>query len=137
MRITVLGKFRNLWRRGQIVCEHKGGQNVDGDVSPRAQETKGIPLPTLITAVVVSMDRFPENRTPTRYLVMALWLGTREQIGGPILSFDLWSVGSSKTTKQRLGCAADFYRTVGVTQVQEIWSGSRMPWLPSSSTIKR
>jgi hypothetical protein len=95
---------------------------------------KGIPLPTLIT---VSIDRFPENRTPTRYLVMALWLGTREQIGRPILSFDLWSVGSSRATKQRLGCAADFYRTVGVTRVQEIWSGSRMPWLPSSSTIKR
>lgn len=46
MRITVLGKFRNLWERGQVVCEHKGGQSVDGDVSPRARETKGIPLPT-------------------------------------------------------------------------------------------
>jgi hypothetical protein len=38
MRIPVLGEFRDRWRRDQIVYECKGGQDVDGDVSPRDGE---------------------------------------------------------------------------------------------------
>jgi hypothetical protein len=105
------------------------------------------------TAVVISIDRFPENRAPNRCLpfdrigarhpgtvVLSGLSADPKRAGNLVLPFDVWPVGSSLNTVLHLGCTTDIsqLRDSGNELRPGIRPGiERHAGLPGPSMIKR